>query len=151
MPKFIPIMEFSAPQIWLIAGLLMLFAELASVTLVFIFFAVGALATSLLAYMGVLPSLTAQVLTFSLISLLSLYLFRKEAKRLLNRPKSKEYNEYVGETAMVVQDITEQAEGKIFYRGAEWIALSYAHKAIPAGSKVIIRATSGIKLLVEEV
>ena len=143
-------MDFSPAQIWLIAGLLMLFAELASVTLVFMFFAVGALVTSLLIYLGVLPSVTAQVITFSAISLFSLYLFRKEAKRLFNRPKSKEYHEYVGETAMVVQDIPEQGEGKIFYRGAEWIALSYAQKAIPAGSKVSIRATSGIKLLVEE-
>ena len=143
-------MDFSPPQIWLIAGLLMLFAELASVTLLFIFFAVGALATALLTYLGLLPSVTAQVLTFSLISLLSLYLFRKEAKRLLNRPKNKEYNEYVGETAMGVQDIPAQGEGKIFYRGAEWIALSGSKQPILAGSKVVIQATSGIRLIVEE-
>lgn len=144
-------MELSLPQIWLIVGLLMLLAELVSVALVFIFFSVGALLTALLAWIGVIPSLEMQLLAFSVISVLALILTRKQAKSLLKRRgKHTEYNEYAGETAMVIKDIPATGEGKIYYRGAEWIALSIKNIPIEAGSKVVIRKTDGIKLLVDE-
>lgn len=144
-------MDLSLPQIWLIIGLLMLVLELVSVVLVFVFFAAGALITALLASLGILPDLNWQLLAFSVISVLSLVLLRKQARRLLdNRGKHTEYNEYAGETAMVIKDIPAAGEGKIYYRGAEWIALSATTTLISAGSKVIIRATDGIKLIVEE-
>lgn len=144
-------MELSLPQIWLIVGLLMLVAELVSVVLVFVFFAAGALITALLASLGLLPDLNTQLFAFSVISVLALVLLRKQARRLLeNRGKHTEYSEYAGETAMVIKDIPATGEGKIYYRGAEWIARSATNSIIEAGSKVIIRATDGIKLIVEE-
>lgn len=144
-------MDLTLPQIWLIVGLLMLVAELVSVVLVFVFFAAGALITALLASLGLLPSLDSQLLAFSVISVLTLVLLRKQARRLLDRRDTQtEYNEYAGETAMVIKDIPATGEGKIYYRGAEWIARSATHAPIEAGSKVIIRKTDGIKLIVEE-
>lgn len=144
-------MDLSLPQIWLIIGLVMLVAELLSVFLVFIFFAVGASVTALLAFLGVIPSLEMQIVTFSVISLISLLAFRKHARRLLDsRGKSLEYSEFVGETAMVVRDIPVEGEGKIYYRGAEWKAVSLDQSAILAGSKVVITRTDGIVLVVEE-
>lgn len=144
-------MDLSLPQIWLIIGLVMLVAELLSVFLVFIFFAVGASVTALLAFLGAIPSLEMQIVTFSVISLISLLAFRKHARRLLDsRGKSLEYSEFVGETAMVVRDIPVEGEGKIYYRGAEWKAVSLDQNAILAGSKVVITRTDGIVLVVEE-
>lgn len=144
-------MDLSFVQIWLIVGLLMLLAELVSVVLVFAFFAIGAFLTALLAYVGILPDMDMQILAFSVISVLSLVLLRKHARRLLdNRGKEQEFEEFNGETAMVVKDIPQTGEGKIFYRGTEWIALSFTHHAIEAGSKVVIRKADGIRLLVEE-
>ena len=143
-------MELSFPQIWLIIGLIMLLAELVSVLLVFVFFAIGALITSLLAVMGLLPGLESQILAFSAISLISLLALRKNARRLLERKNGAEYNEFVGETAMVIKDIPDNGEGKIYYRGAEWKAVSSQHATISAGSKVVIRQTNGIVLIVEE-
>lgn len=144
-------MDLSLPQIWLIVGLLMLVAELISVALVFVFFAAGALLTALLASLGLLPGLDSQLLAFSVISVLTLVLLRKQARRLLDRRHTQaEYNEYAGETAMVIKDIPATGEGKIYYRGAEWIARSATQVPIEAGSKVIIRSTDGIKLIVEE-
>ncbi len=144
-------MDLSLPQIWLIVGLVMLLAELVSVTLVFIFFAVGAFATALLAILGIVNEPDTQIMCFSVISFLSLILLRKQAKLLFFKGgKSPEYNEFIGETAMVIREIPQGGEGKIFYRGAEWIATSSHHQAIEAGSKVIIRNTDGIKLIVDE-
>lgn len=145
-------MELSLPQIWLIVGLLMLVAELVSVSLVFVFFAIGAFITSLLGAMGIVTEPDAQILVFSGVSVLSLVLLRKQAKAIFARKgKHLEYNEFAGETGMVIKEIPAEGEGKIFYRGAEWIAISNHSNTIEAGSKVVIRSTAGIKLIVEEV
>jgi membrane protein implicated in regulation of membrane protease activity len=144
-------MDLSLPQIWLIVGLVMLVAELLSVVLVFVFFAIGAFVTAALAAMGLLPTIEIQILVFSSISLISLLVFRKHARRLLDhRGKSFEYHEFVGETAMVIRDIPVSGEGKIYYRGAEWKAVSMHHRPIIAGSKVVITRADGIVLSVEE-
>ncbi|TLU98973.1 NfeD family protein [Dyadobacter luticola] len=143
-------MELTLPQIWLIVGLIMLLAELASVLLVFVFFAAGALLTSLLTTVGLLPSTEAQILAFSAISLISLMVFRKNVRMLLSKSPSSEYNEFIGETALVIKDIPNNGEGKIYYRGAEWKAVSFNHSSISAGSKVVITKTDGIILTVEE-
>lgn len=144
-------MDLSLPQIWLIVGLIMLLAELISVFLVFVFFAIGALLTALLASMGVLSSVDSQLIAFSVISLLSLFIFRKQAKNFLDkRGKQHEYNEFVGETALVIRDVPTDGEGKIYYRGAEWKAVSVNNTIIHAGSKVVILKTDGIVLIVEE-
>ncbi|WP_254563158.1 NfeD family protein [Dyadobacter diqingensis] len=145
-------MELSLPQIWMIIGLLMLVAELVSVVLVFIFFAVGGLVTALLAAIGLLPTLEYQIMAFSAISILTLIIFRKHARKLLEarRDKQEEYKEFVGETAMVIRDIPSNGSGKIYYRGAEWSATSNNHNPIEAGSKVVIQRTEGITLVVEE-
>jgi membrane protein implicated in regulation of membrane protease activity len=101
--------------------------------------------------LGVLPDIDLQILAFSVISVLSILLLRKHARKLLdNRRQSQEFDEFNGETAMVVKDIPQSGEGKIFYRGTEWIALSFTQRAIEAGSKVVIRKADGIKLIVEE-
>ncbi len=73
-------MDLSLPQIWLIVGLIMLLAELISVLLVFVFFAIGALLTALLASIGLLSSVETQIIAFSVISLVSLFILRKHAK-----------------------------------------------------------------------
>lgn len=143
-------MDLTQPQIWLIVGLVMLLAELASVLLVFVFFAVGALLTSLLTTAGLLPSTESQILAFSAISLISLLVLRKQARKLLDRRSHPEFTEFTGETAMVIRDIPGNGEGRIYYRGAEWKAISEHHENIPAGSKVVIKKTEGIVLIVEE-
>ena len=143
-------MDLSLPQIWLIVGLVMLLAELVSVMLVFVFFAIGALATSLLTVVGILPTTESQILAFSGISLISLLVLRSHARQLLERRSHPEYHEFVGETAMVIRDIPDNGEGRIYYRGAEWKAISEHHHIIPAGSKVVIKKTEGIVLIVEE-
>lgn len=142
--------SLSLPQIWLIFGLLMLFAELISVALVFIFFSIAAFITSLLAATGLVTSWEYQIIIFSVITVASTVLLRRSAKEWVNQSKEKEYTEYTGETAMVISDIPAQGEGRIFYRGAEWMAISYRNVPIEAGSKVVIVKADGIKLLVEE-
>lgn len=144
-------MDLSLPQIWLIIGLIMLLAELVSVTLVFVFIAIGALLTALLAQLGLITELPGQVITCSVLSVISLLLLRKKTRNWVNKNgKHGEYKEYPGESAMVIKDIPAVGEGRIFYRGAEWIAVSQNKTLITAGSKVIIDHAEGIRLFVVE-
>jgi len=141
---------FSLPQLWLIIGLVMLFAELVSVTLVFIFFAIAAFITSLLAASGIVNGWEYQLIIFSVLSVASTLVLRKPAKQWVNKSEHKDYNEYAGETAMVIKDIPADGDGRIFYRGAEWLAASDKKVPIVAGSKVTIIRADGIRLIVEE-
>ncbi len=144
-------MDFlSLPQLWLIVGLLMLFAELMSVALVFVFFAIAAFITALLAATGLISSWEYQLILFSAISVITTIALRKPLKQWVSKSKQKEYTEYTGETAMVISDIPANGEGRIFYRGAEWMAVSARNVRIEAGSKVTIVKADGIRLLVEE-
>ena len=141
-------MEISSTQIWIIVGVVMFIAELLSVSFVFAFIGVGALFTALLTWIGVLPMINAQLFCFSVVSVLSLFAFRKPLQALTK--KSLEYSEYVGDKATVVIDIPADGEGKVFYRGTEWIALSKSHERIHKGKSVVIKELDGIRLIVGE-
>ena len=143
-------MEISPTQLWVIIGAAMLIAELLSVSFVFAFLSLGALVTAILTWMGVLPAISGQLLCFSVVSVLSLFGLRKPLKALIKRDKSLEYSEYVGDKATVVKAIPLQGEGRIFYRGTEWIAIAKDGREIHKGKQVIIKELDGIKLIVSE-
>jgi membrane protein implicated in regulation of membrane protease activity len=143
-------MEISPTQIWIIIGAAMLIAELLSVSFVFAFLSLGALVTALLTWIGVLPAINAQLLCFSIVSVVSLFGLRKPLKAFIKRGKSLEYSEYIGDKATVVKAIPLQGEGRIFYRGTEWIAIAKDGQEIHKGKQVIIKELDGIKLIVSE-
>ncbi|MFN8343585.1 MAG: NfeD family protein [Spirosomataceae bacterium] len=143
-------MEISPTQIWIIIGAAMLIAELLSVSFVFAFLSLGAIVTAILTWTGILPAISEQLLCFSIVSVLSLFGLRKPLKALVKREKSLEYSEYVGDKATVVKSIPTQGEGRIFYRGTEWIAVAEDGQEINKGKQVVIKELDGIKLIVSE-
>ncbi|GAB3334651.1 hypothetical protein GCM10027299_43020 [Larkinella ripae] len=137
------------PQIWAILGLAFLIAELVSVGFVFAFLGVGALVTALLTWFGVTPEISGQLLSFSAVTLITLVAGRKPLRRWFeSRTKKQEYKEYVGDRAKVTQTIPAHGEGRIFYRGTEWIAVSETDESILAGIQVVIRRMDGIRAVV---
>ncbi|GAA4401727.1 hypothetical protein GCM10023187_16180 [Nibrella viscosa] len=141
---------FSLPEFWAIAGLAFLIIELLTVSFFFAFLGVGALVTSLTAYLGVTPEINSQLLCFSVVSIVTLAAFRRSVKRWLGgRQKAPGYVEYIGDRAKVTLTIPANGEGRIFYRGAEWIARSGTGQTIAEGASVVIRKLDGIRLIVE--
>ncbi len=137
------------PQIWLIVGVLLLIAELMSVSFFFVFLSIGALTTALLSWLNITTTLNMQLLTFSVVSVGSLLLLRKPVQNIFKKDgKTVEYNEYVGDNATVVTAIPTNGEGKVFYRGTEWAAKSDTGQAIAETSIVTIKQLDGIKLIV---
>ncbi|MBX2891464.1 MAG: NfeD family protein [Saprospiraceae bacterium] len=140
----------SAAQMWVIVAAFALIAELFTVSFFFFFLSVGAAITALLTWLGITPDSTSQLLCFVVVSLVSLALFRKYALRIFGKNERVDsYQSFVGDRAVVSVSIPANGEGKIHYRGTEWIALS--HKGIPLaeGTSVVVKKMDGIRVIVE--
>lgn len=137
---------------WSVIGIILIIIDLATTTFILIFFGIGALITAVAAWIGITPQLGGQIVVFSLTSLFTMALFRKTAQRFFGqREKGLEYTEYIGQKAAVTERIPSGGEGRIKYRGTEWIAFSDLSAEINEGSMVMIEAVDGIKLKVRPI
>lgn len=136
--------------LWAIIGVILIIAEVATMSFVLIFFGLGALLTALLAWMGVTPGIESQLLVFSISSLAMLVVLRRFAKNLFFS-KADASQDSIGQRALVSKPITQDAEGAVTFRGTEWIAFSDSAETIPAGSTVEIIGTEGIRLKVRRI
>ena len=134
---------------WLALAAVALIAEIFTLSFFFFFLSLGAAFTALLTWVGITPSMSTQGLSFAAISLGSMLLFRNYALSLFQRNKSEGYEAFTGDSATVSVEIPPRGEGKILYRGSEWIAFSNELHAIPAGDSVVIEKIVGIKALVK--
>jgi membrane protein implicated in regulation of membrane protease activity len=135
---------------WAILGLLLLVAELTTVSFILCFFGLGALIVALTTWLGLTSSLASQLLVFSTSSLLLLLLLRKTSRKLFagqaDRPP-----DYTGQKVAVIKPIPVGGEGAIQYRGSDWIAFSDTNENIPAGVVVQIETIEGIRVKVKQV
>lgn len=146
-------MEWSGTaQFWVIVAALALIVELFTVSFFFFFLFVGASVTALLTWLGVTAGGPAQLLCFTSVSLGATLLFRKYAMRIFGKnEKVGEYHDFIGDRAMVSVAIPAGGEGKIHYRGTEWIAKGHHNAAIAEGAQIVIKRMEGIKAVVEEI
>jgi len=140
----------SPALIWATIGLLLLAAELATVTFILSFLGLGAIIVSLTTWAGLTPGLNSQLLVFSISSLLLLLLLRKTAKRLFAGTHDAP-PDYMGEKVQVIKAIPAGGEGAIKYRGSEWFAFSEAEEIINEGDTVEIVAIEGIRVKVKSI
>lgn len=136
-------------QMWAIVGIVLIIADVFSLTFFLFFLGIGALATALSILLGLTPNLVGQLVCFSLSSLVATVLFRSTLKTMFGQKAHREdYSEYIGQRAVASVSIPEGGEGKVTYRGSEWMAFSNDGRAIPAGTAVTIVGVQGIKLKV---
>ena len=135
---------------WLAAFVALAALEAATVNLVSIWFAVGALAALIAAALG--APLWLQVTVFILASALSLALTRPLARRLLPRRRVPTNTDRVrGQTCEVTEAIDNTAgTGAVYVDGKTWTARSRSGAPIPAGTLVRAQAVEGVKLIVTE-
>ena len=137
--------------IWFIGGVILIFLEFIVPGVILVFFGLGAILTSVLTWIGILPGATGQLLVFTVSSLALLFGLRKYASRFFKGDSSQEKDdEYRGKLARVTLDIIPGSPGgKVFFEGTDWKADS--HVKIPAGSSVRITDKNNITLLVEPI
>ena len=135
---------------WLVVVAVMLVIEIFTMGLTTIWFSMGAIASSIAAALG--ASLWIQILLFSVVSVLIMLLVRPFAMKVMDKNRTKtNIEEVIGERAKVIELIdNEKEQGKVQFRGVEWMARSVDESKISVGEVVIVEAVSGVKLMVKK-
>lgn len=136
--------------IWLILLIVFIVIELATMGLTTIWFAGGALIAAIAAAFH--APLVLQVALFLVVSILLLFFTRPIAVKYFNKDRIKTNAEsLVGRQAIVISEINNlEGIGQVTVGGQEWSARSKDENLeISVGTVVIVRAISGVKLLVE--
>ena len=134
--------------VWFIVFIGLVVIELATVNLVTIWFAVGALASFILSFWVL--EWFYQILLFIVVSSISLLLTRKFVEKVKGTdiiPTN--LDRVIGKIGIVTSDITKLEPGEVKVDGKKWSATST--KKINVGSKVEILSIDGVKLKVKEV
>lgn len=134
---------------WLIAFVVFVGIEVATMALTTIWFAGGAFIAFLLSLMGV--GVEIQLAVFVIASFLLLFLTRPFASKYINRNTVKTNAEgLVGKEARVTEEINDDLDtGTAMLAGQEWTARTEDRAVvIPAGTMVRVKAIKGVKLIV---
>src|SRR5687767_53704 len=136
---------------WLVIGLLLVLAELATPGGFFvIFFGVAALIVGALSGLGVGGPMWVQLLMFSVLSVVSLLLFRTRLLQLMQvDPQAPAVDSLVGEIGLLEGAIAPGQIGKIEVRGAAWSARNTTSSEIPRGMRCRVVRVKGLMLEVE--
>jgi len=143
--------NMSLTTIWLIVFVACIVIEIISMGLTTIWFAGGALVAAIGAAFS--APIWVQVILFVIVSFVLLYFTRPIAVKYFNKDRVKTNAEsLVGKQAIVISEIDNlQGIGQVTVEGKEWTARTTEDNVtLPVGSVVIIRAISGVKLMVEE-
>lgn len=136
---------------WLVALVVLIVIEIATMGLTTIWFAGGALIAAIAA--GLNAPLVVQFVLFLVVSFLLLYFTRPVAVKYFNKDRVKTNAEsLVGKQAIVISEIDNlQGIGQVTIGGMEWMARTTEEGVhLPVGCVVTIVAINGVKLIVEE-
>ncbi|MCI5731215.1 MAG: NfeD family protein [Eubacterium sp.] len=135
---------------WLILVAVMLVVEIFTMGLTTIWFSLGAVAAAIAAGLG--APLWVQILLFTVVSVVIMILVRPFALKVMDRNRTKtNIDEVIGQQAEVIEPIDNQKEqGKVRFRGVEWMARSVDGSTVAAGDVVTVEEVSGVKLLVKK-
>ncbi len=141
-------MNYIVALIWLAAMAFFIILEAASVQLYSVWFAVGSLVAGIVSLF--IPSVTAQLIVFMVVSLVSLIFMRKFAIACLGiRKVPTNADSIIGMVGRVDQDIDAiTGGGRVFVNGLSWKATSATHQSISSGVQVKILEIKGVTVVV---
>lgn len=136
---------------WLVAMIVFLIAEAMTVAMVSLWFAAGALASTITALLG--GPLWLQVLLFILVSAGLLAALRPYTRKHLRpRIESTNVDAIIGAEGYVIEDIDNlSATGRVKLGGMDWTARSEEGLPICAGTLVRVDRIEGVKAFVTPV
>lgn len=130
---------------WLIVAVALAVLEAATVQLVSLWFACGALCAMVASFFT--DSITLQSIVFIVCSVLFLLIARKYVKRLTENKTATNTDMLIGKTAILKEATDEMVTGSLSVNGLTWTALSEGGR-LEAGEKVKIIRIDGVKLIV---
>ncbi len=133
---------------WLVLGMVLFGLELFTGTFVVMFFAVGALLTALIAWLGVIDSLPIQIVIFTLLSGGGLFYFRDKLK-IGYKGEIEALKSDVGSVVYLESDVAVGAQTEVQYQGARWPAVNESGRLLTKGSSVKVAQIDGVKLILK--
>lgn len=135
--------------LWIILAVTFLVVEFGTVTLISLWFVVGALAALAATLLG--AALWLQVLIFALVSLAMLLLLRPFLRKYIDPHKiPTNVDALIGKEAPVTEPINNlTGAGAIRVNGLTWSARSEDGRELPVGTVVTVRAVEGVKAIVK--
>lgn len=136
---------------WLAAMVVFIAAEAMTVTLVSIWFAVGALGAIIVALLG--GGLALQVTVFLALAIVLLFMLRGMVrKHFTPRITRTNVDSVIGATGIVLTPVNNIAAlGQVQINAVEWSARSTGGSHIPAGTMVKVDRIEGVKVFVSPV
>lgn len=137
-------------QVWIVAALMLLVAEMFAPGFWLACVAVGSLAAALVA--AVLPGLVAPVLTFSAATVLSLVALRPFLVQHIHRAGHVRTNvdALIGKTGVVSQRIDPATQqGRVVVEGEDWRGATVDDAPVEPGTRVMVLRVEGTTLFVE--
>lgn len=133
---------------WLVLGLLLMFAEMATPGGFFIiFFGIGALVVGTLAGLDAAGPVWFQIIAFGVISVILLALFRARLLRLTQvDPQAPPIDTLVGEIGVVAEPIDPDRVGRVQLRGTAWSARNTSASTLAAGVRCQVVSVDGLTL-----
>ena len=135
--------------VWLVIAVVLGIFEAATVALVSIWFAIGAVAAMVPAYFN--APFWVQILVFILVSALCFVFTRPFFKKIIRVNKQPtNADRLVGQEGVATDDIENiECRGKVFISGLTWSARSETGELIPQGAVVTVKKIEGATLVVE--
>lgn len=141
-------MEWIPSVVWLVLLVLFAIAEAATVALVSIWFAAGALAALLCSI--ITGDIWIQIFVFVVVSAITLAVVRPLArKHIFPHRVPTNADRVIGREGVITQDVNNVAStGAVIIGGMAWTARSETGAAIPEGTVVTVKRIEGVKLYV---
>jgi membrane protein implicated in regulation of membrane protease activity len=134
---------------WMLLGLMLLLAELVTPGgFYFIFFGIGAVVVGVLAGIGAGGPVWLQFLLFSVLSLVTLWLFREKLLKLTQETPDQKVDSLIGETAVASGEIPVNGIGRVEMRGTAWSARNVGDKPLQHGERAKVERVEGLMLFV---
>jgi len=138
--------------IWVIISIVCLILELSSGDFFILCFAIGAAVTAILAGCG--AGLTVQIISFAVVSALSLLLVRPALIKKLHKPDRERLSNaeaMIGKQGKVSEGIKAGGFGRVAIDGDDWKAKSADGNAIDKGTQVRVVEMESIIITVEPI
>lgn len=130
--------------IWVLIAFGILALEMTTATLHVGFFAVGALVVAgLVAFSSDIP-LWAQLVIFTVVSLVAFFFIRPVLVKKLKLDQKKVVDSLVGEQALTLEDIAVGGNGKAEMRGTTWSARNVGETALLRGQRCTVTGVDGL-------
>ena len=141
--------EIPMPLVWLILAVVLGVAEAVTISLISIWFAIGAVAAIIPAYFGV--PIWGQILVFLAVSAIAFAFTKRFFKDIVKVKKQPTNSDsLIGTDGIVTAEINNlEGTGKVYISGLTWSAKSLNGEDIPEGAVVNARKIEGATLVVE--